>query len=96
MKSLSDITTILKNHKTDFHTKYHISELAVFGSYTRGENTENSDIDIMFDYDQQIGWEFLKFASELERLLNMKVDLVSKRGIKPSYYAVIEKELIYV
>lgn len=96
MKSLTDITTILKNHKNDFHKKYHVSELAVFGSYSRGENTENSDVDILFDYDQQIGWEFLKFASELERLLNMKVDLVSKKGIKPSYYSAIEKELIYV
>lgn len=96
MKTLQDITTILKNHKNDFHTKYHISELAIFGSYSRGENTENSDIDILFDYDKQIGWEFLRFATELEDLLKLKVDLVSKKGIKAKYFTEIEKELIYV
>lgn len=96
MKTLQDITTILKNHKNDFQSKYHVSELAIFGSYSRGDNTEESDLDIMFDYDKQIGWEFLKFASELEMLLNMKVDLVSKKGIKPKYYHYIEKDLIYV
>lgn len=96
MKTLNEITTILKTHKNEFHLKYHINELAIFGSYSRGENTENSDIDILFDYDEQIGWEFLRFATELEDLLKLKVDLVSKKGIKPKYFTEIEKELIYV
>lgn len=96
MKTLNEITTILKTHKEGFHLKYHINELAIFGSYSRGENTENSDIDILFDYDKEIGWEFLRFATELEDLLKLKVDLVSKKGIKPKYFTEIEKELIYV
>lgn len=96
MKSLQEISTILKTHKPGFEQKYHISELAIFGSYSRGDNKESSDLDLLFDYNEAIGWEFLNFAKELENLLNMKVDLVSKKGIKPKYFQEIQKDLKYV
>lgn len=96
MKSLQEISAILRSHKASFEKKYHVSELAIFGSYSRGDNRENSDLDILFDYNESIGWEFLNFAKELESLLNMKVDLVSKKGIKPKYYQEIQKDLKYV
>ncbi|MEI9946223.1 MAG: nucleotidyltransferase family protein [Chitinophagaceae bacterium] len=68
----------------------------VFGSYARGEATEKSDVDVMVDFSEPVGLAFVDLADELERLLRMKVDLVSRGGIKPKYFAVIEPDLIYV
>ncbi len=50
----------------------------------------------MVDFSEPVGLAFVDLADELERLLRMKVDLVSRGGIKPKYFAVIEPDLIYV
>jgi predicted nucleotidyltransferase len=42
------------------------------------------------------GIEFIDLAEELEKILNRKVDLVSKNGVKPKYFDEIQKDLIYV
>ncbi|MFN2440840.1 MAG: DNA polymerase subunit beta, partial [Chitinophagaceae bacterium] len=55
-----------------------------------------SDLGIMVDFSQPIGLAFVDLADELEGLLQLKVDLVSRGGIKPKYFAVIEPDLIYV
>lgn len=76
--------------------KYGLSVIAVFGSYSRGEQNEESDIDILVDFDKPIGIEFIDLAGELEILLKHKVDLVSLKGIKPSYFQVISPDINYV
>ena len=77
-------------------TRYPISELGIFGSYARGDNNSNSDIDILVDFDDRIGIGFIKLVHELEDLFQQKVDLVSRRAIKPRYLPFVEKNLIYV
>lgn len=96
MTTLSDIKEILKNHKARLSTKYGLNNIAIFGSYGREQQTDNSDIDILVDFKQPIGIEFIDLADELEKLLKVKVDLVSKNGVKPEYYKQIETELNYV
>lgn len=76
--------------------KYGLSVIAVFGSYSRGEQNEESDIDILVDFDKPIGIEFIDLAGELEILLKHKVDLVSLKGIKPSNFQVISPDINYV
>ena len=76
--------------------KYGLSILAVFGSYGRGQENQNSDVDILVDFKKPIGVEFIDLADELENILKLKVDLVSKNGLKPQYFEVIEKDLNYV
>jgi predicted nucleotidyltransferase len=76
--------------------KYHIKALALFGSYSRNEAGNESDIDIMVEFNRPVGIQFIDLADELEGLLHKKVDLVSRKGIKPAYMNAIEQELIYV
>ena len=83
-------------HAQRLTEKYGLSLLAVFGSYGRGQQTENSDVDILVDFNKPIGVEFIDLADELEKLLNLKVDLVSKNGVRPQYLKQIEQELSYV
>ncbi len=71
----------------------------LFGSYSRGDADEESDIDILveLDYSKQIGLEFVQMQLELQDLLQRKVDLVSAKAISIYIYPFIEKEkyLIY-
>ncbi len=96
MTSLADIKTKLFENKDRLVKKYGLSFIAVFGSYSRGQQSELSDIDILVDFSKPIGIEFIDLAEELENILNHKVDLVSKKGVKKVYFQQIEKELSYV
>jgi predicted nucleotidyltransferase len=96
MYNTGEILAILKKQKKELEKKYPISELALFGSYARGDNHDQSDIDILVDFNGRIGIEFITLAHELEDIFHTKVDLVSRKGIKPKYLPFVEKNLIHV
>ena len=96
MTYLSTIQNQLRQVKPQLSEKYHVNSLGLFGSVVRNDFTPESDIDIVVDFSQPIGIEFIDLANELEKLLNRKVDLVSKDGIKPKYYREIQPEIVYV
>jgi hypothetical protein len=76
--------------------QYAVSELGLFGSYVRNEQNDQSDIDILVDFKRPIGIEFVDLADLLEKELDLKVDLVSRNGIKPKYFSAIQPEIVYV
>ena len=96
MLDLPQVKRILTDYKTVLAGKYPISSLGLFGSIVRADFTEHSDIDIIVDFNDKIGIEFITLADELESILNHKVDLVSRGGIKQKYLEVIEPQIIYV
>ena len=73
-----------------------LKSLAIFGSYSRGDQKESSDIDILVEFNGKIGLKFIDLADEIERLLGKHVDLVSKNGVKKKYFESINADLIYV
>lgn len=95
-KNTNEILTILQNRKSYFFEKYKINQLAIFGSYARGNNNERSDLDILVDFKLSPGIEYIDLAEELENLLKIKVDVVSKNAIKEKYLKYILKDMIYV
>lgn len=96
MKTLEEISSTLNSHKQQLFAKYPIKSLAIFGSYARNEQIDESDIDILVEFKDKIGIRFIDLAEEIESLIGSKVDLVSKNGIKKRYYKAIESDLIYV
>ncbi len=96
MLSGNDILEILNNKKEILFSKYSIQSMALFGSYARNENSIDSDVDIMVEFNDSIGFEFTDLADELEKTLNLKVDLVSKNGIKKKYFDFLKHDLKYV
>jgi len=96
MKTLDDIETILKSYKQDLEHRYPIKSIAIFGSYARNEQSLNSDLDLLVELNGKIGSKFIDLADELEGLVGMKVDIVSKNGIKKKYLDAIKNDLIYV
>ena len=83
----------------DFFSKQPVLKAYLFGSYSRGEQNDQSDIDLLveLDYSQPVGLEFIQMQIDLQNLLNQKVDLVSARGLSKYIKPIIEKEkqLIY-
>jgi len=82
------ILPILKKHK--------VVRAGVFGSYVRGENKKNSDIDILIMPPSNMGFEFVGIKFELEDKLKRKVDLVSYRGLHPLLKNRILKEEVRI
>lgn len=96
MDSTQEVKQKLTKLKVRLKKRYPISSMALFGSYARNEQTELSDIDIVVEFNGRIGSRFIDLANEMEKSLGLKVDLISKKGIKDRYLKAIQSDLIYV
>jgi uncharacterized protein len=70
----------------DLLRKYHVKELSLFGSRARGDNRPDSDVDLLVDFIPNSHMDLIQFSElqlELQRLLGIHVDLVSRGGLKP-------------
>ena len=95
-KTREEILSLLIQNKSELENRFKVRQLAIFGSYARGDQRADSDVDILVDIDPSIGLEFITLAEKIEQLLGLPVELVSLRAIKPNKYDYIEQDLIYV
>lgn len=96
MYLLETATGILSANKEVLFHKYPIKELGIFGSVARKEENADSDIDILVEFSEPVGWEIIDLASELEELLGYKVDLVSKKAVRANLMPFVLKDIVYV
>jgi len=93
----NEIIAYLKEHKDDFMQKYQISKLALFGSYSRDENRDGSDVDIAIETPLSDYFKLYDFKEELENSFHTKVDIVRLRDkMNMALRRRIEKDGIYV
>jgi len=96
-QSLDEIKRVLERHKEELKEKYHVKEIGVFGSFVRNEARKNSDIDLLVEFEKPIGlFQFLELEEYLSDLLGRKVDLVSRKALKPHIGKRILKEVVVV
>ena len=86
----------LKKSLQDFKLRYPLGNMAVFGSAIRSDFNEDSDVDILIDFQSDDFLLFNSLAEELETLLGKKIDLVTTRSLKPRQYEYLKKHLLYV
>lgn len=99
MNNLETLITILKEKQSNFKEKYHIQQLGIFGSYVRGEEKPDSDLDILVEFESGYHFGLLTFCqleNYLSDLLGVKVDLVMKDSLKPKIGQQILSEVIYL
>jgi uncharacterized protein len=96
MRTKEEILNILQKRKPDLVRRFGLERLALFGSFARGDNREDSDVDILVEVPPTIGLEFVDLAEEIETILGMPADVVSRRAIKPRHWSVIQEDLIDV
>lgn len=95
----SDLKPLLTQAKQKLAQKYPIQQLGLFGSYRRGDQHPNSDIDILISFDPNFRFGLLTFCqieNELSDLLGQKVDLVLKDSLKPHIGQHILREVLYI
>jgi uncharacterized protein len=82
MINKSHILSRLKELKPTLKKEYAVKEIGLFGSFSDGTNTEDSDIDLIVELEKPIGWKFFSLELYLENVFNRKIDLVTKNSIK--------------
>ena len=97
MMNLEEIQKILSEHKKELYEKYKIKEIGIFGSFVRGEEGKESDVDIVVEFEEVPGLiKFIEIEEYLSKLLGRKVDLVRKPAIREELKDKILKEVVYV
>lgn len=97
MKDIDNIITAIKNSKPDLREQYCVKTIGVFGSYIRGEQTKGSDLDILVEFEKPVSlFRFMDLEEHLEKMLGEKVDLVSKKALKPRIGKHILQEVINI
>ena len=88
---------ILQEHKDEIVTRFHVKHLALFGSTARNEAREESDVDVLVDFDGPAtfnGYFDLQFY--LEGLFHLEIDLVCVKSVRSQIKPYIDKEALYV
>jgi predicted nucleotidyltransferase len=98
MKTLEEIRAILIEHQQILRERYGVRDLAIFGSYARGEQTRISDVDLLVRLERPIGLKFFELWDYLEEILDLKVDLLTSEPLqqKPALWKHVQEDLVYV
>ena len=96
MKTKTEILEILRREKPELARRSGLRRLAVFGSYARADQREDSDVDILLKSYPRIGLCFVELADRIEDALGVRTAVISRRAIKPRYRKIIQEELVDV
>ncbi len=97
MKNLAEFQRKLSKHKGYLEKNYNVGYIGIFGSFVRGEQKKTSDIDILVEFRKPIGlFKFIELEEYIGKVLGMKVDLVSKKALKPYIGQHILREVVAI
>ena len=92
-----EILKILRAHRDELRKQFGVKSLAVFGSVARGEAGPDSDVDILVEFEGRATFDrYMGLKFFLEDLLGRRVDLVTRKALKPRLRPYVEQEAIYV
>jgi predicted nucleotidyltransferase len=94
MRSREDILHVLCSNR-DTIRGYGVRRLGLFGSYASGEATDASDIDLVVEFDKKTFDAYMDLKALLERLFQVRVDLVIADAVKPRLRAAIVDAAVY-
>lgn len=95
MKNKDEIVNTIKSLHDEIVKKFKVKEIGVFGSFSRGEQRPESDIDVLADFHEDADlFDFIGLAQYLEEKLGQKVDVVPKRALRKEIREAVLKEVI--
>jgi uncharacterized protein len=86
---------LLRSHIQDIKASFAVKRIGIFGSFSRGEQKESSDIDILVEFEKPTFRNFMNLSFYLEDLFGRKVDLVTFKGLHPRIRPFVEKDVIW-
>jgi len=95
--TLAEIKRTLSAHRNELTERFSVKEIGVFGSFVRGEQSGDSDLDMLVEFEKPVGFfKFLELEEHLELLLGTKIDLVSRKALKPRIGERILQEVVRI
>jgi len=76
--------------------KFHVSSIGFFGSYSTGQQNEESDLDLLVEFSEPVGWEFFTLECFLEQTIGLRVELVTRNSLKEQIKESILKQVQYI
>jgi predicted nucleotidyltransferase len=96
MKTKDEILKILRGQLPHLRETYGVKTIGLFGSYSRGEQKTESDVDLLVEFERPIGFfKFIALEEYLADKLGIKVELVTEDALKPIIKPAIMKEVVY-
>jgi len=86
----------LKELKPTLKKEFAVSKIGLFGSFSDGTFSEESDIDLLVELERPIGWKFFSLELYLEKIFNRRVDLVTKNALKEPIKNTILNQVNYI
>jgi predicted nucleotidyltransferase len=97
MKSLDEIKSIIAGRMEEMQRRYGVCGIEIFGSYVRGEQKKDSDLDVLVEFDRPVDLlEVVGLEMFLSEALQIKTDVVLKRSIRPELKDIILGEAVPV
>jgi len=96
---MNTVIQILQENLPTLKAKYPLLSLGVFGSYSRGDQTPNSDLDVLYEALPDTFLDlhsYLGLQRDLAKITKLKIDLVNKKYINEVIWLKAKNELIYV
>jgi uncharacterized protein len=91
------IVNALKKNKEYLKKNFRVTRIGIFGSFARNEETENSDIDVLVEFEKTPDmFTFFSVEEYLENKLNRKIDMVRPQGLKEHVKENVLSEVIYI
>jgi predicted nucleotidyltransferase len=90
-----ELENLLQQNKNTIQQQFYVKKIGYFGSFARNQQTKHSDIDILVEFSQPVGWGFFNLKYYLEDLLKTQVDLVTPDALKPHIKDRILNEVRY-
>jgi len=95
--NLAEAKKAIEDQKRYLSDKFKVKDIGIFGSFARGEQTDKSDLDILVEFGEPVGFfTFIDLEEYLSCILGRKVDLVTRKALKPNIGRNILKELVLV
>jgi predicted nucleotidyltransferase len=96
MLTRNNILIKLKELKPTLNKDYSVKNIGLFGSFSNGDYTDDSDIDLLVELEKPIGWKFFSLEIYLENVFGRKVDLVTKNALKEQIKENVLQQVDYV
>lgn len=97
VRNLSDVQKLLRPHMDELHKRFGVKRIGVFGSYSRGEQRPESDVDILVEFEGPIGMiDFIRLQEYLESVLGVRVDLITPQALKKRIKERVLREVKYL
>jgi len=96
MITRENIILKLREIKPFLKEEYAVKKIGLFGSFAENSFTEESDIDLLVEFEKPVGWKYFSLEIYLEKIFGRKIDLVTKNALKEQIKGQILEQVKYI